>query len=356
MNSPEADASIYARIGEIAYHLPDRMVDNRELATLYPGWTATKILEKTGVATRHIAATDETAADLAFHAAIKLFGGGVDRAEIDVLIFCTQTPDYFLPSSSCVLQHRLGLRRDCGAFDVGLGCSGFVYCLAVAKGLIESGQATTVLVLTADTYSKLINPLDKSVRTIFSDAAAATVVRASRAKTPSIARCLMGTDGRGADKLIVATGAFREQRTAASGVVEADESGNSRSRDNLFMDGGDVLAFSLREIPPVVERLLRMNGATLDDIDFLVLHQGSRFMLEAVRRKLGADPAKFVIDLEETGNTVSSTLPIACARLMRQWGQGAPEATVMLVGFGVGYSWGATIARIGSTTGRITDA
>ncbi len=339
--------SIYARISGFAYHLPERVIDNDELARLSPDWSAEKILDKTGVRTRHIAAVDETASDLAFFAATNLFTRGeFKREDIDVLIFCCQTPDYFLPSSSCVLQHRLGLRNSCGAFDVGLGCSGFVYCVALAKGLIESSQARTVLILTADTYSKIINPLDRSVRTIFSDAAAATIVQGADSERPAIAPCIMGTDGRGSDKLIVATGAFREPRTVLSAVEENDRSGNSRSRDNLYMDGADVMAFSLREVPILAGKLLLASGMTFDDIDYVVCHQGSRFMLEALRRKLSVPEAKFVIDLEETGNTVSSTLPIACARILAGVDGAIPNLTVMLLGFGVGYSWAGTIAEI----------
>jgi 3-oxoacyl-[acyl-carrier-protein] synthase-3 len=219
-----------------------------------------------------------------------------------------------------------------------------VYCLGLAKGLIESGQARTVLVLTADTYSKIINPLDKSVRTLFSDAAAATVVTGD-AEQSAIAPCRMGTDGRGADRLIVSTGGFREPRTPGSAAVEADRSGNSRSRDDLYMDGADVLSFSLREVPRLASQLFEACAASIASIDHFVFHQGSRFMLEALRRKMAIPDAKFVIDLEDTGNTVSSTLPIACARLLgrRADGDNAPRK-FMLIGFGVGYSWAGTIA------------
>jgi 3-oxoacyl-[acyl-carrier-protein] synthase-3 len=150
-----------AAIQCVAYHLPEERLDNDALASIYPGWSAEKIHEKTGVRHRHIAREDETAADLAFIAADRLLrDNAVDRESIDYLLFCTQEPDYFLPSSSCLLQQRLGLPKSCGAIDVNQGCSGYVYSLGVAKGLIESGQARNVLVLTGDTYSKLIHPLD----------------------------------------------------------------------------------------------------------------------------------------------------------------------------------------------------
>jgi 3-oxoacyl-[acyl-carrier-protein] synthase III len=337
---------IHAKISCSTYHLPERILGNDELAALYPDWSADKILQKTGIRDRHIAALDETAADLAHAAALKLLSAEPWAKEsIDFLIFCSQTPDYFLPSSSCVLQHRLDLARSCGAIDINQGCSGFVYSLSVAKALIESAQARCVLILTADTYSKLIHPMDKSTRTIFGDAGAATLVVGTEDSESKIAPCLFGTDGSGRDKLIVPTGGFREARTESSAVACSDESGNSRARDNLYMDGADVLAFTLREVPPAVRTLLERGRMSIDDIDHFIFHQGSRLMLETLRRKSGIPAAKFVFDLEDTGNTVSSTLPIALSRLLRRFPH-RQEQTVMLVGFGVGYSWAGTIAKI----------
>jgi 3-oxoacyl-[acyl-carrier-protein] synthase-3 len=335
-----------AKIGSSAYYLPTQTLDNDALAALYSGWSAEKIYEKTGIRQRHIAADDETAVDLAFNAATRLFENSrTDPREIDFLLLCTQTPDYFLPSSCCVLQERLSLSHSIGSMDINLGCSGFVYCLSAAKGLIESGQASRVLILTADTYSKLIHPMDKSIRTIFSDAGAATMVTAVESDEDKISRCIYGTDGRGCDKLIVPTGAFREPRTAGTAFVQSDSSGNSRARDNLYMDGADVLAFTLREVPAAVVHLLDRARHRIEDIDYFLFHQGSRLMLDMLRKKLGIPMEKFIVDLEEVGNTVSSTIPIALSRL-RQRSPSSSERTVMLIGFGVGYSWAGTIAKI----------
>jgi 3-oxoacyl-[acyl-carrier-protein] synthase III len=337
---------IRAKITNFSYHLPTQTLDNDALAVLYPTWTADKILEKTGVRRRHIAGTDETASDLAFHAAQGLLETvEMSKDSIDFLIFCSQTSDYFLPSTSCVLQHRLGLPQTCGAVDVNQGCSGYVYCLGLAKGLIESRQARRVLILTADTYSKLIHPMDKSVRTLFGDAGSASVVEGVEAATDKILPCIFGTDGRGADKLIVATGAFREVRNASTSIVHEDQSGNRRARDNLYMDGADVLTFSLREVPRLVEQLLARSRMRLDEIDHFIFHQGSKLMLEMLRKKLRISAPKFVIDIEETGNTVSSTLPVALTQLFGHQ-RFADEKVVMLIGFGVGYSWAGTIAVI----------
>jgi 3-oxoacyl-[acyl-carrier-protein] synthase-3 len=335
----------HAKLTHLAYHLPEGVLTNDELAALYPGWSAEKILSKTGVRVRHIAGPHETSADLALRAGQKLLAeNAIPPESVDFLIFCTQTPDYFLPSSSCLLQDKLRLTRSCGAIDVNLGCSGFVYSLALAKGLVESGQAQRVMILTADTYSKLIHPMDKSVRTLFSDAGGAALVDAVESEHPKILPCLFGTDGRGAEQLIVPTGGFREARSAQSAVVNTDDSGNSRSRDNLFMDGAEILTFSLREVPLVVARLLERSKRTIDTVDAFVFHQGSQLMLEMLRKKLAIPPQKFVIDLEETGNTVSSTLPVTLAR--RFPGPRTAESTVMLVGFGVGLSWAGTVVQL----------
>ncbi len=340
--SAPACAPTRARIVAIESYLPQQILGNEALAALYPDWSADKILAKTGIATRHIAADNETAGDLAEGAARRLFATGICApADIDFLILCTQAPDYFLPTTACVLQHRLGLPRTAGALDINLGCSGFVYGLSLAKGLIESGSAHRVLLLTADTYSKYIHPLDKSVRTLFGDGAAATLIESAQAdQQGSIGPFVFGTDGRGADKLIVEAGGFRTPVSDATAQEVTDTSGNVRSREHLFMDGGEVMAFSLTEVPKAVDALLEKSGISRDSIDLYVLHQANRFMLDALRKKLKVPEEKVPVLMQNCGNTVSSTIPLALKSLRAQ--QRLPSGTrAMLVGFGVGYSWAA---------------
>lgn len=350
-----------AQIVDLAAFLPANTLTNDELAALYPEWPADKIFDKTGVRQRHIAADGETASDLAYGAALALFArGAVAAQDIDFVILCTQAPDHVLPSSACVLQHRLGIPRSAGALDVSLGCSGFVYGLSLAKGLVESGAATRVLLLTADTYSKYIHPRDKSVRTLFGDAAAATLVAAGSAsdagpdagsnaapgaRDGAIGPFVFGTDGSGARNLIVDAGGFRRPCDAASARETTDASGNVRSADHLYMNGAEVFAFTLREVPLAVERLLDKAGLARDDIDLYVLHQANRFMLDALRRKLGLDPARMPVCMADVGNTVSSSIPLALIAL-RDAGAIAPGARLMLIGFGVGYSWAATLITL----------
>ena len=335
-------SAVAARIAAVATHLPERVLSNDDLAALYPSWPAAKILQKTGIAERRIAADGETAADLAFHAAERLFAtGAVARGEVDFLILCTQAPDYILPTTACLLQHRLGLPTSVGALDINLGCSGFVYGLSLAAGLIASGAAANVVLLTADTYSKFIHPEDKSVRTLFGDGAAATLIRAGGVgDAAGIGPFVFGTDGSGAGDLIVEAGGCRLPRGADTAAERTDAAGNVRSLDNLRMNGGAVLNFTLREVPRAVAALLAKTGAAAADYDRFVLHQANKFMLDALQKKLGVPPERVSRHFERIGNTVSSTIPFVLEREMAEMGC-SPGTRMMLVGFGVGLSWAA---------------
>ena len=334
-----------AAIAGIAAHLPAGELTNEDLATELGDWTADKIFEKTGIRTRRIAAENECASDLGVAAAQRLFEGGTyGPGDVDFLIFCTQSPDYFLPASACTMQARLGLRTSCGALDINQGCSGFVYGLALAKSLVEAGTASCVLLVTADTYSKFLHPRDRTVRTIFGDGAAATLVVRSDAEDEAIGPFVMGTDGRGACQLIVPVGGLRRRPNPETGVATEAEGGSWRSEQNLYMNGPEIFNFTLSAVPSVVEQLLRKaNGGP--PVDYFVFHQANRFMLERLRNKLKIAPDKFCIDMEDCGNTVSSTIPLALERA-RQGGQITSGQRIMLVGFGVGYSWAAAMIRV----------
>ena len=334
---------ISARLKDIAVYLPEVVLDNDQLAKLYPDWPAEKILEKTGISVRRIAGENQTAADMAYEAVRNLFSQGhVAEQDVDFIILCTQAPDYVLPTTACVLQDRLGISRQSGALDINLGCSGFVYGLSLAKGLIETGAARCVLLVTADTYSKYIHPLDKSVRTLFGDAAAATAVVASEDAEEAIGPFVFGTDGSGAKNLIVEAGMYRVPKSYETSIEKNDDSGNIRSRENLYMNGAEVMAFSLKEVPKAADTLLMKAGMSKEDIDFFVLHQANKFMLEALRKKLKVPEEKLPITMDDCGNTVSSTIPIALFKLIRQ-GRLIHGQRLMLVGFGVGYSWAACL-------------
>lgn len=337
--------SIKAHLADISVYFPQEILKNDDLALLYKDWPASKIYEKTGIRERHIASPDETASDMALQAAKSLFLQGVVKPEdVDFLILCTQAPDYVLPTTACILQDRLGLAKTSGALDINLGCSGFVYGLSLARGLIESGDAKCVLLLTADTYSKYINAGDKSVRTLFGDAAAAAAIVAGPGEVGSIGPFIFGTDGGGAKNLIVETGMCRMPKTPLTSTEESDSSGNIRSRDNLYMNGADVMTFSLKEVPRAIEALLKKASENRENINLFVLHQANKFMIDALRKKIGVSEDRMPIMIEDCGNTVSSSIPIALYKL-RAKGDLKKGQKLVLVGFGVGYSWAACLVN-----------
>ena len=301
---------------KIAYSLPAHILTNAELCASFPDWSEAKILSKTGVSTRHIADTEETVIDLGAQAVEGLLCSyNLNRNDIDHLVLCTQSSTYRLPSTACLLHKRIGLRNDAGALSFDHGCSGFIYGLSIAKGLISGGIARTVLLVTAETYTKYIAQEDRSTRTIFGDGAAATLI--DRAVADRIGAFSFGTDGSGAEKLIVRDG-------------------------RLFMDGPEIFNFTLDIVPKTLDDVLTKNGLVKDDIDLFVFHQANKFMLDSIRKVNGLPHDKFYVNLETTGNTVSSTIPIALKQL-DEAGRLRTGMKIMLMGFGVGLSWGATV-------------
>ncbi|WP_349971831.1 ketoacyl-ACP synthase III [Pseudomonas caspiana] len=334
----------YARIQNIEYELPVHSLTNEMLADEFPEWGVDKIFAKTGIGDRRIIDEAETASDLAFRACEKLFlNGDVARDSIDALIYCTQSPDYLLPATACVLQHRLQLPTTCAAFDFNQGCSGYVYGLGIAKGMIESGQCKNVLLVTAETYSRYINPQDKSVRTLFGDAAAATLIVADGGEGgPYLDRFRYGSDGAGAENLIVPIGGARRPAAVNLNPVERrDESGNVRTDADLYMNGPAIFEFSMTRVPQLFASLFDEQLAAAD-MDLFVFHQANQFMLESLRRRLKLPVDKFVTEFEHSGNTVSCTIPIALKESLNK-GVIKPGTKMAAVGFGVGYSWGACV-------------
>ena len=327
----------YAAIGPIAIHFPERVETNAHLQAEFPAWDVPLIYEKTGIAARHIAAPGECASDLAVTAANKLFHDfSIDPQSIDFVLLCTQTPDYPLPTTACLLQSRLGLRTNVGALDFNLGCSGFVYGLSLADGLIRGGCAKRVLLITAETYSKYIHPSDRSLRTIFGDAAAATLIEA--APEPTLSAFQFGTDGTGADTLLVAKGGAR---LAADAIKPRHR---HRWESELYMDGPSLINFTVAAVPQLVQNILAAANLRKDEIDLFLLHQATRKMLDLLREALELTPERMPIVLENCGNTVSSTLPILIDELRRDKSL-RPAMNNILVGFGVGWSWAGCVWR-----------
>jgi 3-oxoacyl-[acyl-carrier-protein] synthase III len=325
----------------ISYYLPKNVLTNEDLVKEFPEWSAEKVSSKIGIKQRHIAAHDETSVDMAVLAAERLMHEyKIDRTSIDFILLCTQSPDYFLPASACLIQEKLGLGNNIGAIDINQGCSGFIYGLSLAKGLIHAGVANNVLLLTSETYSKYLHPRDKSNRTIFGDAAAATLI--SSDGFAELTDFCLGTDGRGAKNLIVETGGLRCVNTLET--ITWDEEGNPVSPDHLFMNGTEIFNFSLDIVPILVKDILQKNNLVQDNIDLFILHQANRYMMEFLRKKMKINPELFYYYIEKVGNTVSSTIPIAIKEAIKDESVSKGKR-VLLAGFGVGYSWGATILK-----------
>lgn len=295
--------------------------------------------QKVGVDSRHLAAQDETAGDMAEKAARKLFSEyDINPASIDFILFCTQSPDYFLPSTSCILQDRLGIPTSAGAFDYNLGCSGCVYGMAVAKGLISAGIAKNVLLLTAETYNKYLHPDDKSNRSIFGDGASACLI--STDGFAEIGEFSLGTNGSGAENLIVKTGASRQKQP--TGLYSEDSEGHIRRDDYLYMNGGAIFNFTLDAVPAMMKGVLEKNRMEKEDVDYYVFHQANKFMLNTIRKVCVLPKDKFYVNLSNTGNTVSSTVLIGLKDCIDN-STIKPGDRVMVAGFGVGLSWGSSI-------------
>ena len=302
-----------------AYFLPANGLGNSEIVKLFPDWTEDKIFKKTGIKFRHIAEEKEDALCLAEAACRELFeGNNIDPAQVDFVLLCTQSSRYRLPSTACLLQRTLGIPTHAGALDYNLGCSGFVYGLALAKGLVTGHVAKNVLLVTAETYTKYIGPKDRSTLTIFGDGAAAMLIDVETVN--GIGEFVLGTDGSGAEKLIL------------------------RAGEHLFMDGPEIFNFTLDVVPKTIDEVCAKNGISRDEVDLFVFHQANKFMLDTIRKVNGLPRDKFYVNLEDTGNTVSSTIPIALKRAEAE-GKLRIGMKVMIMGFGVGLSWGGTILQ-----------
>ena len=319
------------RISEIETYFPEKKVTNEDLQKEFPEWSPEKIFNKVGVKQRYTASAEETVLELAVKASEKLLKK-IDKNEIDFILFCTQSPDYHLPTTACILQDRLGLRKNIGALDFNLGCSGFVYGLSIAKGLIATGAAQNILLVTAETYTKYLRKSDKSNRTIFGDGVAATLIQ--KDETKENFQFILGTDGSGYDNLIVRNGGGRNR------INKEDEVGNC-----LYMNGQNIFIFTIEKIPALVKEILEKNNLTKNDVDYYIFHQANAHILRRQREILEIPEEKFYINLEKYGNTVSSTIPIALKDAL-ETGKIKRGQKIMLIGFGVGLSWGATIVEL----------
>ena len=293
-------------IKAIEYVYPDHKVSNDDLSIMFPDYDFTKFEDKVGIKNRYWVQS-ETAFDLAVLACEKLFAR-FDKLEVDYILYCTQSPEYFLPTTACILQNKLGLRKNIGALDYNLGCSGFTYGVNLAKGLIGMGEVKNVLLVTAETYSKYLHPKDRSNRSIFGDAATATLISGDH--YDGVGDFLFGTDGSGFDKLIVKNGAskFKLDFNASEICYGTD---NTYTDNHLYMNGPEVFNFTNEIIPNFTKEILLKNKLNLSDVNQFIFHQANAYMLNFMRKRLNISVDSFYINMEDGGNTVSCTIPIA---------------------------------------------
>ncbi len=332
-------------IESIACAFPARCVTNTELRAEYPEWDFDRLEQRTGVFSRYVAGDGETAFDFVTQACERLAAKDQLRSnEIDAVIFCTQTPDYIMPPNSCLLHGKLGLKPKALAFDINLACSGYIYGLQLAASLIESKAASRVLLATADTYTRYIHAGDRATRCLFGDGGAVSILTES-GNGRGIREIRCGTSGKHFDKFMVPAGGMRRPRGAETAKETVDRSGNIRSAENIVMDGLGVLSFFNATVPCAVKETLDRNGLSIGDIDLFVFHQASQLALDSLRSILKIPAGKMVYDLEEIGNLVSASIPVALSRAMHS-GRAKAGQRVLLCGFGVGLSWGTALVEL----------
>ena len=297
-----------AFIKSISYYVPENEISNDEISKKFPEWSPEKIFKKTGINKRFKTAKNQFSSDLAFEASKKLLNeNSIDKSKIDFIILCTQSPDYFLPTTACMLQNRLGLSTKCGALDFNLGCSGYIYGLAICKGLIQSSIAKNILFITSETYSKFIHQNDRGNQTIFSDAAAASLI--SHEGIAEILNFELGTDGSGFDKLIVEEGGMKKRKFTED--FNIDDQGRIKTCSYLHMNGPEIFYFTSKMVPNLINNVLMKNKLDFIDINLFVFHQASKFVLDHLMKKIKIPTERFYNNLENFGNSVSSTIPIA---------------------------------------------
>lgn len=327
-----------AYIKALSYYTPSFELTNEQLQEQLPNVEVAKIAKGVGVTVRHIADENTTAGDMAVEASKKMFAEySISPSEVDFVIFATQTQDHFLPPTACLIQKKLGIPTTAGAFDFDLGCSGYVYGLAIAQSFVDSGLAKNVLLLTGDTITKLMHPEDNN-RVLFGEAASASLI--SSDGFAEIGKFEKGTDGSGADCLIVKNRAGRH--LAIGGGISVDNEGNTRRDDYFYMNGNIVFDFTIDRVPKLVKATLDVNGLTEEDINYYVFHQANKFMLNTIRKCCLLPKEKFYVDLDQTGNTTSSTVPIGLKESISK-GLIKSGDKVMIAGFGVGLSWAGTV-------------
>lgn len=324
---------------DIGVGLPDRTVSSGEVAA-WTGADPSFLTEKIGISERRFLNKDESTLDLAYRAVVDLLDrnrGSLDVGDIDVIVVVTQNPDFQLPHTSAILQDRIGAGDHVAAFDISLGCSGWVYGLAIVQSLLAQQSFKNGIVVTADPYSRSMRKSDKNTITLFGDGAAATWLCADQGA--KLGEFVFGTDGSKFDSLIIRRGGAKHPLCSIDSESEVESKPTEGL--NIHMEGRDILQFMLERVPGTVEKCLQKNNLTHDDIDFFLFHQASKYMISTLARRMKLDPERVPINIDKIGNTVSSTIPILTRELMDTKRLDGKKA--LACGFGVGLSWASTV-------------
>ena len=330
-------------IKAIEYYLPEKEVSNEDLQILHPTWDLKKVGEKSGVFSRHISATNETAFDLACKAIEKLFAEGkIEKSEIDGIIFCTQSPDFIMPSNAFLIHKYFNFNHRVWAFDYNLACSGYVYGISICRGMIETGMAKNILLINADTYSKYIHSGDRSTSVLFGDGAAVSLI--SQAEVSSVIDIQLASSGKEYESFYIPSGGTRIPKSEFTKATITDYSGNENTQENIQMNGFAVWKFISVIVPEQIKSLLAKNNLLITDIALFGFHQASKLTLDSLIKVLKIQPEQTFSNLETIGNTVSASIPIALKQAEEQ-GKLKRGDLILLSGFGVGLSWGSALLK-----------
>jgi 3-oxoacyl-[acyl-carrier-protein] synthase-3 len=327
------------RIAGVYACLPESKIDNRQFETHFGPDAVADVAKMVGVNERRWARANITSGDLTVPAAKSLMEQlDWSPESIDAIIFVSQTSDYKMPATSCILQHRLGLSTHCAAFDMSLGCSAYPYALWVSMSLLRAGGLHRALLCVSETMSKIIDPNDRATAMLFGDAATVTALEARPNAGPT--HFVLGTDGSGYDKLIIANGARGEKDPLIAERKIAHP-------DKIYMDGWSVFNFTINAVPGLINESLRHARLATKDVDYFLLHQANAFMLDHIGKKSKLPPEKILRNISAYGNTSCASIPLLMSTEMIGLNAGR-DLTLALIGFGVGYSWSSSIIQIDS--------
>lgn len=325
----------------MAAAVPKNVIDNYNYTEHFDKDAVKEIVDKVGIKERRFAEEGTTSSDMCFAAAEKLISDmNINKEEIDLLVFISQTPDYRMPATSIVLQSRLGLGKHTAAFDVTLGCSAFVYGLSVVYSLMQTGGFRKALLLDGETRSRVYSPKDRKTAFLFGDGGVAAIIEQNEKFGKSFFS--LNSDGSKESYIKIDAGGYRNPSTPETLVEKVvDEHGNMRTDEHGYMKGADVFNFVLLEIPSDIKKLLKYSGTEKEDMDYFVFHQANSYMNNYLVKKLKVDAEKAPTSIAHFGNTSSVSIPLTIVSQLQSGLQGNKK--MLLSGFGVGMSWASSV-------------